>query len=142
MDERVKKIRAKRSRIKLNDKNPFIAVKKMLVIINQEMRAMEKRQNQIINIFKRDFDIQRKKGKDGKIILEIITPDIKRRLEKLYLEDDYMTMKLGNEAHFNALFHYLHSLSEEREEMHQSYIKAKFEVFEVHCSMTLVFLFL
>ena len=51
-----------------------------------------------------------------------------------------MTMKLGNEAHFNALFHYLHSLSEEREEMHQSYIKAKFEVFEVHCSMTLVFL--
>jgi len=34
-----------------------------------------------------------------------------------------MTVKLGNEAHFDALFHYLHSLAEEREQMHQSYIK-------------------
>ncbi len=123
MEEKVKQIRARRSRIKLNVKNPFIAVKKLLVIINQEMRVMEQRQYQIIKIFKRDFDVKKKKGKDGKIILEIITPEIKRRLEKLYLEDDYMTIKLGNEAHFNALFHYLHSLSEEREEMHQSYIK-------------------
>lgn len=123
MDEKVKKIRFRRNRIKLDLKNPFSAVRKLLIIINEEMRAMERRQERIIHIFKRDFEMQTKKGKNGKIILEIITPEIKRNLKNFYLDDEYMTIKLGTEAHFDALFHYLHSLSQEREQMHQSYIK-------------------